>query len=34
LKSTRISKQNFKQWNADVARLTEAYNQQLVLTAQ
>lgn len=34
LKNTLINKTAFKQWNDDVAKLTEAYNQQLVLTAQ
>ncbi|HEX5154163.1 MAG TPA: transglutaminase domain-containing protein [Parafilimonas sp.] len=33
LKSTQIAKINFKQWNDDIAKLTEAYNQQIVLTA-
>jgi len=34
LKNTRLSTAGFKQWNNDIAKLTEAYNQQLVLTAQ
>ena len=34
IKNTLISKNKFKQWNDDVNKLTEAYNQQLVLTAQ
>lgn len=34
LKDTRLSKASFRQWNDDIAKLTEAYNQQLVLTAQ
>jgi len=34
LKNTHLAKADFKQWNDDVAKLTEAYNQQLVLTAQ
>jgi hypothetical protein len=33
-KNTHLAKANFKQWNDDIAKLTEAYNQQLVLTAQ
>ncbi len=34
LKNTHLAKTNFKQWNSDIAKLTDAYNQQLVLTAQ
>ena len=34
LKNTLVAKSNFKQWNDDIAKLTESYNQQLVLTAQ
>ncbi len=34
LKNTVITKTNFKQWNNDIDKLTDAYNQQLVLTAQ
>ena len=34
LKNTHLSKANFKQWNQDIDKLTEAYNQQLVLTQQ
>ncbi|EHQ27922.1 transglutaminase-like domain-containing protein [Mucilaginibacter paludis] len=34
LKNTRIAKSQFALWNNDIAKLTEAYNQQLVLTAQ
>ncbi len=34
LKNTHVAKANFKQWNDDIAKLTEAYNQQLVLTQQ
>ena len=34
LKNTHLAKTNFKQWNDDIAKLTDAYNQQLVLTAQ
>lgn len=34
LKKTRLSTADFKQWNEDISKLTEAYNQQLVLTAQ
>lgn len=34
LKNTLINKAEFKQWNDDIAKLTDAYNQQLVLTAQ
>lgn len=34
LKNTHIAKADFKQWNNDVHKLSEAYNQQLVLTAQ
>ena len=34
LKSTKLEKENFIQWNDDITKLTEAYNQQLVLTAQ
>ena len=33
-KNTKIAQADFKQWNDDIAKLTEAYNQQLVLTAQ
>lgn len=33
LKKTRVSTTEFKQWNEDIARLNEAYNHQLVLTA-
>lgn len=33
LKNTLLAKANFKQWNDDIAKLTESYNQQLVLTA-
>ena len=34
LKNTHLSKAEFKQWNQDIDKLTEAYNQQLVLTEQ
>ena len=34
LKNPHIAKTNFKQWNEDIAKLSESYNQQLVLTAQ
>lgn len=34
LKNTHLSKADFKQWNTDIDKLTDAYNQQLVLTAQ
>jgi hypothetical protein len=34
LKNTHLSKSDFKQWNDDIAKLAESYNQQLVLTAQ
>ena len=33
IKNTRLAKPDFRQWNVDIAKLTEAYNQQLVLTA-
>ena len=32
-KNTKLAKASFKEWNDDIAKLTEAYNQQLVLTA-
>jgi len=34
LKDPHIARVNFKQWNDDISKLTESYNQQLVLTAQ
>lgn len=34
LKNSRLSKAQFAQWNADIAKLNAAYNQQLVLTAK
>jgi hypothetical protein len=34
LKNPHLTKSKFKQWNSDIAKLTDAYNQQLVLTAQ
>ena len=34
LKNTHLAKTSFTQWNDDIAKLTDSYNQQLVLTAQ
>ncbi len=33
-KNPHLTKAKFQQWNTDIAKLTETYNQQLVLTAQ
>lgn len=33
IKNTRLTKNKFSQWNADVEKLTKAYNEQVVLTA-